>query len=37
MLDELAKPPAGGAALKRAADWRPYRSYAAGHLWRTLR
>src|ERR1700722_12507376 len=37
MLDELAQPPAGGATLRRAADWRPYRSYAAGHLWRTLR
>jgi 3-methyladenine DNA glycosylase/8-oxoguanine DNA glycosylase len=37
MLDGSAEPPAAPAVLKRAAGWHPYRSYAAAHLWRTLR
>jgi DNA-3-methyladenine glycosylase II len=37
MLDGLAGPPPAAAVLARAAAWRPYRSYAAGYLWRTLR
>jgi DNA-3-methyladenine glycosylase II len=37
MLDGSAEPPAAPAVLRRAAAWHPYRSYAAAHLWRTLR
>jgi DNA-3-methyladenine glycosylase II len=35
-LDELAQPPSAEHAINRAVGWRPYRSYAAGHLWRVL-
>jgi DNA-3-methyladenine glycosylase II len=37
LLDGLAEPPPANIALSRAAGWRPYRSYAAAHLWRSLR
>jgi DNA-3-methyladenine glycosylase II len=35
-LDGLDSPPSADAAVARAEGWRPYRSYAAGHLWRSL-
>jgi DNA-3-methyladenine glycosylase II len=35
-LDGLDSPPSADAAIARAEGWRPYRSYAAGHLWRSL-
>jgi DNA-3-methyladenine glycosylase II len=36
LLDGLSEPPKPEAVLERAEAWRPYRSYAAGHLWRSL-
>jgi DNA-3-methyladenine glycosylase II len=35
-LDDLSDVVAPETALTRAERWRPYRSYAAGHLWRSL-
>jgi DNA-3-methyladenine glycosylase II len=36
LLDGSVEPPPADVALQRADGWRPYRSYAAGHLWRSL-
>jgi 3-methyladenine DNA glycosylase/8-oxoguanine DNA glycosylase len=35
LLDGETEPPTADAALRRADGWHPYRSYAAGHLWRS--
>jgi DNA-3-methyladenine glycosylase II len=37
LLDGLVEPPKADAIIQRAEGWRPYRSYAAGHLWRSLK
>jgi DNA-3-methyladenine glycosylase II len=37
LLDALPEPPKAETVLERAEGWRPYRSYATGHLWRLLR
>jgi DNA-3-methyladenine glycosylase II len=37
ILDGLPEPPNAEFVVKRAEDWRPYRTYAAGHLWRSIR
>jgi DNA-3-methyladenine glycosylase II len=37
LLDALSEPPKAEAVIERAEGWRPYRSYATGHLWRLLR
>jgi DNA-3-methyladenine glycosylase II len=37
LLDALPEPPKAEAVVTRAEGWRPYRSYATGHLWRLLR
>ncbi|MGH8925294.1 MAG: DNA-3-methyladenine glycosylase family protein [Acidimicrobiia bacterium] len=36
-LDGLADRPSKAPALERGTMWGPYRSYAAAHLWRSLR
>jgi DNA-3-methyladenine glycosylase II len=36
LLDELSSTPSTKIAVSRAEVWRPYRTYAAGHLWRSL-
>jgi DNA-3-methyladenine glycosylase II len=36
LLDGNTEAPKTEVALRRAEGWRPYRSYAAGHLWRSL-
>jgi hypothetical protein len=35
LLDGETEPPTADAAVRRAAGQHPYRSYAAGHLWRS--
>jgi DNA-3-methyladenine glycosylase II len=37
LLDGLAEPPKAEAVIERSEAWRPYRTYAAGHLWRSIR